>query len=239
MLNTFNSRFVQQLECIVQNTRKLKHLSIGFSEELMAHSGYLVDCLSSRHGNTLESLHLASVKEDSANYGIVDLDVYKFRTFTNLKHLSIDYDFLDNQFLHIFSESCRMPLSSLNIHVHGVGPEHEKVTNSSWRQFSVHNKNIEVTLNLIHSFTGVTNVLDILKPALPLTHFRQFFCSNLNVPALGLMSNYYCQSLKSVHIVDGFEGGEPTPYIVNTDEDPFVMMAWKCTKLSSFTVIGK
>ncbi|XP_045216834.1 F-box only protein 33-like [Mercenaria mercenaria] len=233
-----SGRFAQRLECIIRTSRKLRHVSLGCSEEILAHSGYFLDRLSSLHGNSLEALHLASVKEDSDNYGIVDLDVYKFRTFTSLKHLSIDYDFLDNQLLHIFSEPSRQPLETLNIHVHGVGPEHENVTNASWRQFSNHNKRIEVTINLIHSYTGVSKLLDILKQNLPLTHFRQFFCSNINVPALGLMANSYCNTLKSVHIVDGFEQGVPAVYEVTTDEDPFVMMAWKCLNLSHFTLIG-
>lgn len=230
-------RFVQCLQCIIRTSRKLKHISLGCSEELLAHSDYFVDCLSS-HCSTLEGIHLASVKEDSDNYGIIDLDVYKFRSFTSLKHLSIDYDFLDSQFLHIFSESGRTPLTTLNINVHGVGPEHEKVTNVSWHNFSSHNKDIEVTINLVHSYTGMLNLLDILKPSLPLTHFRQFFCSNVNVAGLGLVANYYCHSLQSVHIVEGFDAGLPATYEVTTDEDPFVMMAWKCLSLTDFTLIG-
>lgn len=230
---------MQQLVCIIQTSRKLKHVSLGCSEELLAHSGYLVDILSSGHCSTLEALHLASVKEDSENYGIVDLDIYRFRSFRCLKHLSIDYDFLDNQFLHIFSDCRRMPLNTLTINVHGVGPEHEKITNLSWRQFSSHNKSIEVAINLVHSYTGVSNLLDILKQNLPLTHFRQFFCSNINVPALGLIANYYCSTLKSIYIVDGFDHGVPSAYQVTTDEDPFVMMAWKCLNLSHFSLIGK
>lgn len=228
---------MQCLQSIIRTSRKLKHVSLGCSEELLAHSDYFVDCLTA-HCSTLEALHLASVKEDSENYGIIDLDVYKFRNFTSLKHLSIDYDFLDSQFLHIFSESGRTPLNSFNINVHGVGPEHEIVTNLSWRQFSSHNKDIVVTMNLLHSYTGVLNLLDILKPSLPLTHFRQFFCSNMNVAGLGLMANYYCHSLKSVHIVEGFHAGLPATYEVTTDEDPFVMMAWKCLSLTDFTLIG-
>jgi hypothetical protein len=205
---------------------------------MLAHSDFFLERLSSLHSNSLEALHLASVKEDSDNYGIVDLDIYKFRNFTNLRHMSIDYDFLDNQLLHIFCELSRAPLESLNIHVHGVGPEHESVTNASWRQFSSHNKNIEVTINLMHSYTGVSKLLDILKQNLPLTHFRQFFCSNINVPALGLMANCYWNTLKSIHIIDGFDHGVPAVYQVTTDEDPFVMMAWKCSNLSHFTLIG-
>lgn len=231
-------RFVQKIESIIQTSRRLKHLSLGCSEELLAHCENWIEILSNLHSNSLESLHLASVKEDSENYGIVDLDVSKFQAFTCLKHLSIDYDHLNNEFLHIFSESCRTPLKSLIIHIHGVGPDHEKVTNASWRHFSSHNAKVEVTINLIHSYTGVSNLLDILKPNIRLTHFRQFFCSNINVPALGLMSGYYSQTLKSVHIVDGLDNGMPVEYEVTTNEDPFVMMAWRCLKLTQFTLIG-
>ncbi|KAL4227833.1 cellular protein metabolic process [Mactra antiquata] len=233
-----SDRFACKIESIIQSSRKFKHLSLGCSEELLAHCEKWMDILSRLHYNSLESLHLATVKEDSENYGIVDLDVNKFQAFTCLKHISIDYDHLNNRFLQIFSDSCSKPIETLNIHIHGVGPDHEKVTNASWRLFSSHNKNVEVTINLIHSYTGVSNLLDILKPSIPLTHFRQFFCSNINVAALGLMSSYYSQTLTSVHIVDGMEDGLPVMYEVTANEDPFVMMAWRCMKLTHFTFIG-
>lgn len=53
-------------------------------------------------------------------------------------------------------------------------------------------------------------------------------------------SVYLCRnSLKSVYILDGLMDGYPVPYISQTDEDPFVMLAWRCNKLQDFSLIGK
>lgn len=42
-------------------------------------------------------------------------------------------------------------------------------------------------------------------------------------------SVYLCRnSLQSVYILDGLMDGYPVPYISQTDEDPFVMLAWRC-----------
>jgi len=196
--------------------------------------------MAQRHGKYLQSLHLASVKEDSEDYGIVDLDIEQLKNFTSLQHLSIDYDFVDSNLLKAFANTARIPMKTLVVHVHGVDPEHEVIPNPVWQQFSSCNQNMEVTLNLVHSYTGVQSLLDILKPSLPLTHFRQFFCSKVNNAALGLMASHYTRTLKSIHIIDGFEMECPVAYDNwSTTEDPFVMLAWKCPNLHSFTLIGK
>lgn len=235
--NLTPQRFVKKLQDIVQTCRQLKHFSVGCSEELMTHAGSLLPLLSRLHGNSLEGLHLASVKEDPENYGIVDLDISLLCRFTNLKHLSIDYDFLDSQSLEILAMSNDADLHTLCIHITGIEPG-KKITNATWRQVTRKNRNLEVTINLLHSYNGVENLLDILQSNMPLTHFRQFFCSNLNLPAISLMAEHYCSSLKSVHIVDGFENGFPVAYNSTTNEDPFVMLAWKCANLDSLTIIG-
>lgn len=52
------------------------------------------------------------------------------------------------------------------------------------------------------------------------------------------MSTHYRNSLQSVYILDGLMDGYPVPYISQTDEDPFVMLAWRCNKLQNFSLIG-
>lgn len=233
-------RFIQSLEEIIKGCRKLKHLSLGCSEELQAYASSLVDTLLCHHSKHLQSLHIASVKEDSEDYGIVDLNIDQLNKFLNLQHLSIDYDFVDSKLLTVYSKNSQAPLKTLVIHVHGVDPEHEVIPEPVWQQFSSCNQTVEVTLNLVHSYSGVQNLLHILKPSLPLSHFRQFFCSKVNNAALGLMASHYTRTLKSVHIIDGFEMNCPVVYDNwSTTEDPFVMLAWKCPNLSSFTLIGK
>ena len=236
----FSFRLLKYIEDIIENSRKLRHISLGCVEEVLEHSSSILNKLLSRHSSSLEGLYLADVKEDSENYGIIELETHKLHKFQNLKHLSIDYDFLDNQVLQAFVEGGQRQLKSLIIHVHGIDPEHEKVTNETWGRLKRHCKDLVVTLNLVHSYIGVHSLLDILHPNLPLAHYRQFFCSKINTPAISLIARHYGETLKSVHIIDGCpHPDQPSSYEVNTQEDPFVMLAWKCPNLESFTLIGK
>lgn len=228
------------IEDIVEASRRLRHFSLGCVEEVLEHSNSLLNKLLCCHSTSLEGLYLASVKEDSENYGIIELDTHKLYNFQNLKHLSIDYDFLDNQTLQAFVDSRRNKLQTLIIHVHGIDPEHEKITNQTWSRLTQCCKDLTVTLNLVHSYTGVDSLLDILHSNLPLAHYRQFFCSSVNTAAVSLMAQHYGNTLKSVHIIDGCPHPDsPNTYDDTAPEDPFVMLAWKCPKLENFTLIGK
>ncbi|KAL3866408.1 hypothetical protein ACJMK2_043709 [Sinanodonta woodiana] len=231
-------RYLNCIEKIICNSRKLQHLSLGSVDQLLEHSHTVLELLSHYHCDRLKALHLASVKEDSENYGIIDLNVDLIHSFKALQHLSIDYDYLSSSLLEAFLSPEKDQLERLCIHVHGIEPDHEKITNETWRKLQNRHPKLEVTINLIHSYEGVASLLDILQPCLPLTNFRQFFCSNLNLAAVDFISNHYSESLRSFYVIDGFQDGYPNVYISTTDEDPFVMMAWRCSKLEEFTLIG-
>lgn len=207
-------------------------------EELLEHSNVIVNLLTQHHASTLQSLHLASVKEDSESYGIIDLNANDFCHFTALHSLSLDYDYLTNDLLHIFLDSKKTKLEVLVINVHGIDADHEVITNETWRRLRNHSPDLEVTLNLIHSFEGVAVLLDILQPSMPLAKFRQMFCSNINIASISFISSHYNNTLKEIHIIDGFINGDPNIYEIEADEDPFVMLAWRCPKLEHFTLIG-
>lgn len=236
--SNFVNRFLNGIETIVQISRRLRHFSLGCVEELLEHSNHLLQLLSKHHSQSLKHLFLASVKEDSENYGIIWLTPDDLRPFYQLTHLSIDYDYLTNSVLESFVDRSRAKLERLIIHVHGIESTHEKISNATWQMVSAHNPVLEVTINFVHSFDGVESLLDILQPNLPLAHFRQFFCTNLNTAAINYMSTHYRNSLQSVYILDGLMDGYPVPYISQTDEDPFVMLAWRCNKLQNFSLIG-
>jgi uncharacterized protein YnzC (UPF0291/DUF896 family) len=106
--------------------------------------------------------------------------------------------------------SVKNKLETLVINVHGIDSEHQKVTNHSWRQVRKNCPTLEVTVNLIHSYDGVQGLLDILQPSLPLTCFRQLFCTDLNPSAINYFSSNYKDTLTSVYIIDGLNesGGQ-------------------------------
>lgn len=231
-------QYLDNIEALIKNSRHLQHFALGCVEELLEHSNVIVNLLTQHHASTLQSLHLASVKEDSESYGIIDLNANDFCHFTTLHTLSLDYDYLTNDLLHIFLDSKKTKLEVLVINVHGIDADHEVITNETWRRLRNHSPDLEVTLNLIHSFEGVAVLLDILQPSMPLAKFRQMFCSNINIASISFISSHYNNTLKEIHIIDGFINGDPNIYEIEADEDPFVMLAWRCPKLEHFTLIG-
>ncbi|KAK3097965.1 hypothetical protein FSP39_014870 [Pinctada imbricata] len=236
--SNFIDRYVRSIENVIVHSRKLHHFSLGYSEELLLNSPRFIELLGRSHGHSLSKLYLASVKEDSENYDTIELDDYHFQSFRNLTHISLDFDYLSNSILHSFVDRQKAKLQQMILHIHGVSSTHERITNASWRLLTTHHPELKVTLNLIHSLDGVVALLDILQPSMPLTHFRQFFCGHINSAAITYMSTLYRDSLESVYILDGLMEGYPLDYTVETDEDPFVMLAWRCYKLKHFTLIG-
>ena len=227
---------------MIRNARHLRHLSLGCIGELIDQMDVLLPLLALHQSSTLEGLHIASVKEDPDSYGIIDFSVEHIRTFHNLNSLGLDYDYLNNDLLLNLAGGNRAKLEKLIIHVHGIEPDHEKIRNMTWYHLVQANPNLQVTLNLIHSIDGAARLLDILRPDMPLAHLRMFFCQDLNVAAINFIARNNYNTLQSLHIIDGMDDGQPYHYTmgvgVQDEEDPFVMLAWKCIKLRHFTLIG-
>ena len=155
---------------------------------------------------SLESLYLCSVKEDPSSYGIIQFPESSLADFTALQHFGLDFDYLTNQLLLSFCvRGQRSGLRRLVVHVHGVDPEHERVTNQTWRQVMSTNSQLRVTLNLIHSIDGVQSLLDILQPAMPLEKLRMFFCQELNVAAIDFISQNLHKTFTTLNIVEGLD----------------------------------
>ena len=172
-------------------------------------------------------------------YGVIDMPTTALSAFRNLSVLGLDYDYMTAELLAEFAQNNRAKLERLIIHVHGIEPGRATIPNSTWQHLVTYNPKVKVTLNMIHSIDGAAGLLDILRPALPLSHLRMFFCQRINVAAINFISQHICSSFESLHIIDGMAGyGTNSYYEAETDEDPFVMMAWKCPNLSSFTLIG-
>ena len=216
----------------------MKHLSLGCIGELADHADELLHLLKDQHSSHLEVLHISSVKENPDSYGIIYLPAHTFRTFRKLRSLGIDYDYLTNELLEGFVQDGKTHLDKMVLHVHGIDEDHEKIKNATWMRLVQANPSFEVTINFIHSLDGSLCMLDILQSALPMAHLRMFFCQQINMVAINFIARHMAGRLRSIYVVDGMEDGRPNMYEITTDEDPFVMLAWKCPNLTSFTLIG-
>jgi len=187
----------------------------------------------------LKSLYLASVKTNLEVYGVIDLRTSLFQPFTNLQILSLDYDYVSNQLLQMLSTHDRSPLQRLDIHVHSYEAETPMILDRCWLNLVRASPHLQVGLALLHSYEAVQNLLLILRPSMPLTHFKSFFCQSINVAAIDFMGKNYGSTLRTIHIADGFTEAMPLSYDNLTQpEDPFVMLAWKCVRLESLRIIG-
>lgn len=231
--------YLDALEQIIRNSKKLKHISLGCISDLLDHAEEWLPLLAAFQGESMEVLHLSSVKEDPESYGLIDLPLRDLGNLSNLHTLGIDYDYVSVSLFDTLMQKGHAPLERLIIHVHGVEPGHEKIPNHTWQRMVKQNPSLEVTLNLIHSIDGTLALLDILQPAMPVAHLRMFFCQHLNTAAIGFISQHNCNTLQSIHIVDGFclDYG-PNQYVTATQENPFVMLAWRCHNLRHFTLTG-
>lgn len=185
-------------------------------------------------------LHIASIKEDPSTYTVVGISPDVLRCFSGLRTLSIDYDHLTEEAIHGFIRNNKTNLRQLIIHVHDREPSHAHISDTCWRHLAS-SGDVEVTLNLIHSTYGSANLLSLISPSMPLVHFRAFFCSHLNLPAVNLIGQIGSR-LESFLVVDGMDSvNEPNVYedAGTVIADPFVMLAWKCPNLASFTLIGE
>ncbi|XP_074649636.1 F-box only protein 33-like [Tubulanus polymorphus] len=236
VLETFHG----SIENIIKNSRRLKHVSFGCLEEIVSYSDYVLDLLAEYQSHSLQSLHIASIKEDPDSYSLCDLDYGHFQALANLKYLSIDYDYLTNELLEAFMRDHHVGLEKLIVNVHGIQPTptRNKISNRTWWRSVRYSPKLRVTLNLIHSIDGVHHLLDILQPSMPLAHLRMLFCSEINIPAIDFIAQHNSSTFETLHVIDGFVKGRANVYETNADEDPFVMLAWKCPLLTKLTMIG-
>lgn len=204
----------------------------------MIYAPGLLPTLARRHSRTLQSLHLANVKEDSESYDIMDLSPTDLAPFCNLQNLSLDFDNVTAELLLSLAKPGRSPLKKLGIHVHGVEPDHPHVDNATWQQVREACPQLEVTLTLVHSYEGVGALLSILQPCMPLVALRQYFCSRVNAAAVFFLGNHMSDEIQSLEILEGMSSTNPVYYESFAPEDPFVMLAWRCTKLKTLRLIG-
>ena len=231
-------RILDSFEEIVTKSRGLRQLSLGCATDLTDRADFLITLLAGHQSETLTHLHVSSIKEDPDAYGILDISPRQFSLFRNLNVLGIDYDYVTDDMLKSFVDQRHKVLEKLVIHVHGIEPTHQHPTNATWTQLTNLCPKLEVTLNLLHSVDGVTGMVDILSPSMPLTHLRLLFCSQISVAGIDFIGQHNSDTLRSVYIIDGMVDMTPNIYETQTDEDPFVMLAWRCHKLQDFTFIG-
>ncbi|XP_013396215.1 F-box only protein 33 [Lingula anatina] len=231
--------FVDSLIAVTKHARKLEHLSLGCIQELTDYADTFIAVLSQHEASKLRALHLESVKEDPDDYGLIELPLTKLNLLHNLQVLGIDFDHLSNSLLEGFIDNHKAKLEKLIVNVHGIHPAQEQVRNHTWWRLTQHSPKLRVTLNLIHSADGVEQLMNILKPDIPLAILRLFFCTTINAHAIDFISKHHCETFENLYVVEGLDDGNPNTFEDQIDDgNMLVMLAWRCKVLKHITFIG-
>ena len=244
-LNDLVKRLWEPLEGLLLNSKGLQHLTLGGIEELLNRTPRMLAALSQKesHSSTLQSLHLASIKEDPDFYAVPDLEPRLLAPFSNLKALSIDFDHVNDELLLVLSQ--KKLLQELIINVHGIDDFHPGISKSSWNSIS-HIEGLEVTVNVLHTEeSAMTLQHTIFESSIPLTVLRLYF-TNMSSESeeetllfMNSIAAYHHETLKSLVLVDYLSDElMPNSLFSSAVENPLVMLAWRCKLLERLVLIG-
>jgi len=232
---------LQAVETLVVRSKSLQHLSLGCLEELLNHMPALLPRLDPKK---MLSLHLSTVKRDPDYYPVYDLPLALLQPFSCLQVLSVDYDYVGNEFLQLLADHMPM-LGKLILNVHGLDDHHAGISKSSWSKLRVACPHLGVCLNLLHTDDSPNQLQEaLLDTDLPLTHFRACFTAGTDgwlAQVVDLIAVRHQDTLRSLVLMDGLEQLTllPNPSFAVGVENPLVMLAWRCRKLVNLTLIGE
>ncbi|XP_067936145.1 F-box only protein 33-like [Watersipora subatra] len=232
-----NLQYLNYLKRIISTSNTLKHLSMGFLPTLTLHNNEIVKTLACQQSNSLTSLHLSRCDE-LREFVYQPVDVQDLLTFRFLQRLSLDTADLSDELLVSLSEASRVQLKLLCLsmfnHEEGVRLVHDR----TWTLLHERCPDLELTLNIIRCPQAIRDMMTVINHSMPLNHLRVLFCDEFYVPGFHHVARHQARTLRSLHIVESMREG-PMYYDISVDEqDPFVMMAWRCKNLTSFIVIG-
>ncbi|CAF0954244.1 unnamed protein product [Didymodactylos carnosus] len=228
------------LKDVIECSPNLEELSFGCWIEALHSINDLMTILNQSRHQTLKSLHLASIKNSETHF---TPDIYisseVFSPFRALQTLSIDSTYLTENLLHCFGQSQRTPLNKLIVHVSEFRSDIVQINDSVWQTVSTNLPNLRVTVHMINAYETFRKYARILRPEMPLSHLRMYFCSSLNVDMLCYLSIHYRNTLECLDVMDSIT--EPALRYHNpfrTEPDPLVLLAWQCKQLTELSILG-
>ncbi|KAF6038181.1 FBXO33 [Bugula neritina] len=232
-----NLQFIDYLKRIIASATSIQHLSLGCLPSLTQFNNEIVECLSQYQSSSIKSLHISRCQSSEVcvyqPIGIQDLLMLR-----GLQYLSLDMADLSDLLLTSLTEGGRAKLVSLNINIFTHEEGVRQIRDRTWNLVHQSCPDLILTLNLIKCAEAVRDMMTVVNASMPLTHLRVLFCDELYVSGLHHVARHQCSTLQSLLIVESMREG-PIFYDIGVDEqDPFVMMSWRCKKLSSFSVIG-
>ncbi|XP_038636396.1 F-box only protein 33 [Scyliorhinus canicula] len=235
------SREIQQLiEEVLGNSKHLKWLSLGFFLEVVTPT--TLAALPQSSANCIEHLSLLDTHFiDTAPV----IEAVELERFLNLRSLALDFCYFTAEVTRVLANSNHVPLHRLSLVIHHLSMSNIHMLDNmpqdaDWKVLTRHCANLHV---YIMAFSVRNDILlRILKPSIPLERIHFDSSTNgVSGAVIDLISMQYDKSLTHFLLIkedveqgiNGFPDLEP-----NENEDPLVMLAWRCKKLSHLSIHG-
>ncbi|KAG9268961.1 F-box only protein 33 [Astyanax mexicanus] len=223
---------MQQLfEEILSNSRQLKWLSSSFMLGLVTPCSLAT--LSNPSAETLEHLSLLDGQLPSL------VPTVELQRLVHLRSLSIDFCDFSSEMCRLLSASDRTPLHRLSLLLNGAALEAKPLdgtaTEDDLKALVRRSANLRVYLMALDVCSQ--DLLRVLKPSLPLERIHlDSFSTLVTDGVLELISQQYHKTLSHFVLVRD-DGGFPD-LSMNRNEDPLVLMAWRCVHLTVLIIHG-
>lgn len=227
-----NIKEIQQLFMeLLSNGRQLRWLSCSFM------LGLVTPCSLAYLSNpSAESLqHLSLLDHQLAPL----ISPTELGRLSALRSLSLDFSDLTSEMCGLLASPHRTPLHRLSLLLNGAALEFKPLegtaTDEDWKALVRVSSNLRVYIMALE--VDSSELLRVLKPSMPLERLHLDSYSTLVTDAaLELISQQYNKTL--THFLLLRDDAHFPDLSVNRNEDPLVLLAWRCTQLVVLVIHG-
>ncbi|XP_075470454.1 F-box only protein 33 [Ascaphus truei] len=230
-------RIQQLFEEILGNSRQLKWLSCGFMLEIVTPTS--LSSLSNPIANTIEHLSLLD-NHTPANTTLIT--AIELERFVNLRSLALDFCDFTAEMARVLANNSHVPLHRLSLLVHNTSLKNKTLDkmpeDDDWKALTRNSANLRVYMMAFDIKSD--DMLRILKPSIPLEriHFDSYITC-VSGAVVDLISRQYDKFLTHFILMNDVNDMSGFPDLSdNRNEDPLVLLAWRCMRLSLLAVHG-
>ncbi|XP_020385472.1 F-box only protein 33 isoform X2 [Rhincodon typus] len=226
---------IQQLiEEVLGNSKHLKWLSLGFMMEVVTPT--TLAALPQSSANCIE--HLSLLDTHFINKSPV-VEAVELERFLNLRSLALDFCDFTADVTRVLANSNHVPLHRLSLLMSNIHALDNMPQDADWKVLTRHCANLHVYIMAFNVRNDI--LLRILKPSIPLERIHFDSSTNgISGDVVDLITQQYNKSLTHLLLIKDVEQGINGFPDVGSDrnEDPMVILAWKCRKLSHLSIHG-
>ncbi|XP_041928058.1 F-box only protein 33 [Alosa sapidissima] len=241
----FDSAYLQQVD---QGSKKIKEIQMLF-EEILSNSRQLKWLSSAFMLGVVTPCSLASLSNPSAtslgHLSLLDnqlpslLVPVELERLVHLRSLALDFCDFSSTMCCLLAGQDRAPLHRLSLLLNGAALEAKPLNGTAgeddWKALVRRSSNLRVYLMALDVCSQ--DLLRVLKPSMPL---ERIHLDSYSVPvtdgAVELISQQYHKTLSNFVLMRD-DAGFPD-LSVNRNEDPLVLLAWRCVHLAVLIIHG-